>query len=475
MYGFDTKIDKITKFFKSNNYIISFFIILIWLIFGHIFANNSNFVNNSDGLIDNYRFFDNLNVYRYEYYDIWSWWQLYSFVDNKFEYDQYSGFIIFSWKDLKNNLLPWEIVYFFKDDNRDIVSFVIQDKWKYRFFLSLYDSWNENKKELYDFFNKWLNNYELYISEEELNSIYENINTWNEFWNMIRVKYIDFLIKKWFTWFVKKPYDGVSFDITRSWYEYKINSISEKDMVDEIIEDQIKDFFIWDKFYINKWILISSKSSLSWIYLFKTKEDLINLWYEIISFRSRQNNDLEYRRHNIYTAFKNIWNILVINPSEITSFMKNIDFDMKERKNYKYWTSMGTAYWGWVCGASTAIYQGIFTNKALKIINRIPHSKWLDKFYVANINGRIVDIPWVDSTVYYKWADFVFKNVSDHPVILFMLYSWKEWDFEDVFTLWKKDDKWSLIYKKSFLRWSYSCYLRSINWNDVSSCYKSVQ
>lgn len=473
---------KIQLFLRSHNYLVSLFIIFLAFIFGYISANSSFFSKTSYNLVDKYSYFDNLNIYREDFYSIGSWWQLYTFGDKKFDISQVKDFVVISWSDLKKNMLPWDLVYFFNQVNssESIVSFVVQKSWKQRFFISPVWARSSIQSILQDFFEKWDNRFELYMSKEELKKLSQENTTWNLFLNSIRLKYVDLLIKNWFTWFTIKPFSDNDLDVIRSGYYYQLQAITKKDNLDLLMENQIKNNFMWNELNINRWILFLPKAWLTWIYLFKSKSDLGKLWYQIVSFRDRVNNDLEYRRHNISTAFKNIWNVRILNSFDEISFMDNIDFDRKAKKNFKnwkviVWDNIVNAYGGWVCGASTAIYQWIVTNKALEITSRIPHSKRVARLYKANINDQFNYIPWIDTTVYYEWADFIFRNISNHPIVLFLGYDWNEWSIEDVFSLWFKNDKWSLMYKKRFFRWSYSCYTWNINWSDVSSCYKMIQ
>ena len=63
-------------------------------------------------------------------------------------------------------------------------------------------------------------------------------------------------------------------------------------------------------------IIIRESDWRGWsdIYLFKNATDLQDLGYEIVSHRTRVNQDKEYRRFNIMTAFAKMGNVIVLNP-----------------------------------------------------------------------------------------------------------------------------------------------------------------
>jgi len=75
---------------------------------------------------------------------------------------------------------------------------------------------------------------------------------------------------------------------------------------------------------------------LSFVYLFKNKEDLEKLGYTLISNRERVNTDVEYRRFNIKTAFDQIGPVRIIMPGESLSFLEASRFDMDVQKLYKW-------------------------------------------------------------------------------------------------------------------------------------------
>jgi vancomycin resistance protein YoaR len=50
-------------------------------------------------------------------------------------------------------------------------------------------------------------------------------------------------------------------------------------------------------------------------------------------------------------------------------------------------------YAGGLCGASTALYQGILTNTALEVTERYPHTKRYTDLYDSVIDGKSINVP----------------------------------------------------------------------------------
>lgn len=224
------------------------------------------------------------------------------------------------------------------------------------------------------------------------------------------------------------------------------------------------------------------------IELFQSIEDLQQMGYEVVSFRTRINKDQGYRRHNIATAFHLFGNIRVVNPWQILSFYKNIDYDPTLKKNYLNGTIIKDdreiPEYGWgICGGSTALYQGMVTNTALERLQVRSHSKWYHALYTATINGTKITTPGIDSTIYNGSPDLVFQNITDHPIIVVSNYNGVYGSGEENFTLWFASDKGSLEYigsePKNFVvdgkKRRGKCYTWKINGIEKKSCYNQLK
>jgi len=225
------------------------------------------------------------------------------------------------------------------------------------------------------------------------------------------------------------------------------------------------------------------------INLFTQATDLNDLWYEIVSHRTRVNQDNDNRRYNIMTAFAKMGNVLVLNPWQKVSFLNDIDFDDWPKLNYKYGLSIiGDEeimdYGGGICGSSTALYQGILTNTALDITKQRNHTRWYGDLYPAVINGEMITTPWLDSALYGPILDLHFTNTRDYPIIIVANYDGTVWGTEEVFSLGRAQDRGSFEFVSSrktstvdsngdTLRgW---CYTWTVNGEQRTSCYKKVE
>lgn len=219
------------------------------------------------------------------------------------------------------------------------------------------------------------------------------------------------------------------------------------------------------------------RSTWSDIDLFRNKQDLEYLGYEVVSHRLREEEDPAYRQHNIWQSFNQLWFVRVIAPEEELAFLRDIAFDNKTtRSMYKNWygilgDSIVPMYGGWICGSSTALFQWIMTNTALSVEWRA-HSKRYADLYTASINGEVVATPWLDKTVYVPYVDLKIKNIADYPIILVMN---KLGEREEVFTLARNEHKGSYQYVGSHINKSrQACYTRKINGEEEVSCYNNV-
>lgn len=189
------------------------------------------------------------------------------------------------------------------------------------------------------------------------------------------------------------------------------------------------------------------------------------------------------------TAFAKMGNVLVLNPWQELSYLRDIDFDNGPRINYKFWLSIigdeEISDYGWgICGSSTAVYQGILTNTALDITKSRAHSRRYSDLYPAVINGDLITTPWLDSALYGPALDLHFTNIRDYPVIIIANYDGSLWGTEQVFSFGRREDHGSFEFVSSYktstvdsfgktLKWW--CYTWMINGSKRTSCYKKVQ
>jgi len=254
----------------------------------------------------------------------------------------------------------------------------------------------------------------------------ENIE---DFKSKVRISIMNDLMKNWFNNFITVPYPWKNSNYifkpvnNFSWFELSNWNISERDNLDTIINNltPVSEFYfkILTKIKnnpkispnkINRYrelllfhvfknfsdINIDTKN-LWKIYLFRSKKDLDRLWYKITSSRERKNIDTKYRRQNISDAFKNIWNVRILNSKENFSYNKEIKLNSY---NYKMWQAILAGWkiwyvkWWWLCWGSTAIYQWMITNWDIEFTSKKNHSKWWGSLYNAYIDWEHLAIPW---------------------------------------------------------------------------------
>ncbi len=342
-----------------------------------------------------------------------------------------------------------------------------------------------------------INPFVLKIPTQKLKEIYENSKTYRSFYNNIRKIYLKQLVQNWFSWFISQPYKNTkdNFPMTNSWYKLlKVKNIYKSDALDVLLGQKLskykilyKDLFIswyYQNIFLIKWrplfiqdLEIIPPQNFSWVFLFKDKQDLQDLWYKIVSYRYRKSVDKYYRRQNIKTAFEKIWKVFVLNPWQTFSYLNNIDLDIKERKNYLVGQVVKDnkiiyEYWWWLCWWSTAIYQWILTNKWFKILDWRNHTLRVTTLYWANINWNYITTPWLDATIYEWSQDLKFQNQTNHPLIFVMEFDWQYWHHEINFSMWFDSDKWYYKYiSRKFLP-NTKCYTWNINWELKTACYK---
>lgn len=282
------------------------------------------------------------------------------------------------------------------------------------------------------------------------------------------------LVAQWFTWFVTHPYATWNEAIAAvgMWLGYEVlRPITDYDILDIYLEQVPSSVLSDDTLEIpaHVWTVWDD------IFLFKTTQDLFTMWYEVVSHRSRINNDLWYRRFNIAQSFSLLWHVKVLSPWDELLFMQDAQYDRYQQQHYKVgyvvvWDEEKKEYGGGMCGASTALYQGLLTNKALKPLALKNHSKWHSYLYNADINFASVHTPGLDSAI-YAWAlDLHLRNISAYPVIIVMNYDGSYGWYEQVFSLAHISAQWSF----SFSYRSGNCYVRLINNEERMSCYKQV-
>ncbi len=303
------------------------------------------------------------------------------------------------------------------------------------------------------------------------------------------------LVDRWFDWFVQEPYgvtdtSGLLLADVGSDAVFVQTPLLATDPLDMYLQQHFGDMEdIQD-------IALPPSMYRDWagqIHLFKSTQDLEALWYTLVSHRTRTNNDEAYRRTNIATAFDEIGHVRVLNPGDEISFMQDSNFDPGAQQLYQdgfviFLDEEVEDYGGGLCGGSTAIYQGIVTNKSLSRPALRNHSKRYHHLYDATIDGELISTPGIDSTIYSNSLDLRLRNTANHPIILVLNYEWWAGETEEVFTVWYPSDRWYVKHVSSRpysttlnVKWWGSrkvngeCHTWNINWQERESCYKEVK
>ncbi len=342
----------------------------------------------------------------------------------------------------------------------------------------------------------WRDKQDFFVSKWELLSFENDVELRSK---IVRSRMIDYLAANSFSWFIARPYDsaedkrGISLSW---WFEWEL--VIDWFLVEDDIDKYIASFFEeFDSttYVINKKpmkIALEDAASRSGVYFYKSQEELEERGYRVLSHRSRKNTDEEYRRHNISTALTQLKTPLILFPWDQLEFLDAIGYDPIEQSLYRDWFVVvqdeeQPEYGWWLCGASTALYQGILTNKGLWLPERRAHTKRYTTLYKASINGEQISVPWLDSTVFDGHIDLKVQNTSDHPIILVAQYDGSRWWIEEVYTLWMDEYAWDLEHlhtrpNRSTIKVdgktvevSGGCYVREINWEERKSCYKEVK
>jgi vancomycin resistance protein YoaR len=147
--------------------------------------------------------------------------------------------------------------------------------------------------------------------------------------------------------------------------------------------------------------------------------------------------------------------VRIVLPGEEFKFLQSAQYDGREQKNYMNGYAIIEneeikVYGGGICGASTALYQGVVTNKALQPTTLRSHSKWFNNLYIATINGQLIKTPGIDSAIYDGVIDLHLKNVSNHPIIIVTNYDGSYGGLEEIFSLGRPDDLGGIEFVKSY-------------------------
>lgn len=214
------------------------------------------------------------------------------------------------------------------------------------------------------------------------------------------------------------------------------------------------------------------------VYLFKTEQDLKDLWYVVSSYRTRINNDQKRRSDNIMISYNNIGNVRVLNPDQELSFMTEVHYEPDTYKlamvdGWAIMWGLTRVKWGGICWASRGINTLILPNKAFEITLRYNHSRTYKNLYQNEINGQEYWIPGLDIAVYAmpgSTKDYKFKNIRPYPVVMVLNYDGTLGTQEELFVLSKAEDRGELVYKER----KGNCFYREANGNPFKSCYGSV-
>lgn len=318
--------------------------------------------------------------------------------------------------------------------------------------------------------------------------------TYDEFYQSVRQDVVVYMIDVGFSGFVSRPWQQANDVIVFSTWDvsFVMNwSLDSHDALDEVLASELLNY----KKYFDEYKKFSSYAefsaieidlerllSLDDVFLFKDDADLQALRYEVLSYRYRINHDKEYRRYNISTAFANMGNIFILNPSQEYDVMDSLHYNPRVKdgkKEYKWWyaifgNSERLVYAGGLCGVATAITQWILTNTALEILEKKAHSMRYRDLYTAVVNWEIVDKPGLDATVYSDQINVRFKNISDYPVVLVMNYDGSVDGMEQVFSLWYEEHRGDFSFVDSYARDGYKCYRRDVNGRILNNCYKKI-
>ena len=312
----------------------------------------------------------------------------------------------------------------------------------------------------------------------------------DDFVHQVRRYAMQALVASWYTDFNDKPYTQGNFAITVQSWDFKVqNPVTGTDALDILLVSLFSGFsgdFDNLKTYTDflDFLPISITeddiSNLWTLYFFKDDQDLRDLWYELISWKTRTNTDPDYRRHNITAAFSNIGNVRLIMPGETFSLAHEFHYGWEEGKipyvsGYAtFGSDVRLTYGGWLCGVATATYQWMLTNLWLDLLEYKAHTIYYRNLYEAEINGITIDNPWLDATIFSPNIDFRIQNIRDYPIVVAFNYDGTSWSIEQILTLSKPQDRGSFSYVGMKRKWWLTCYTWKINWENRTNCYSKV-
>ncbi len=311
-----------------------------------------------------------------------------------------------------------------------------------------------------------------------------------EFYHKMRITLIQTLIDRQYPSFVMQPYQENWTIIVQSWDFKVLKHITQQDSLDQLLMSKLS-LYLDDFTQIKKLkkhlsfhaidITEEEYSTLSEIFLFKTEADLRDLWYQLVSWKSRVNEDVDYRRHNIQAAFNNIGNIRLVMPGEVFSTLRSLRY-IPGVSEYYYVDGLVTVgngavmmYGGGLCGVATALFQWSLTNRGLVRVQYKPHSIYYRNLYEADINGVEITQPGLDATIFSPAIDLKLQNIRPYPIIIWFSYNGEIGSDEQVFTLAKAQDVGTFHFVRSFKRGTYSCFTWEVNEKMITNCYKQVK
>ena len=322
--------------------------------------------------------------------------------------------------------------------------------------------------------------------------ILNNSQVFEDLYHAVRIDVLKFLIQEKYENFNNEPYMKWALSIIQQSWDFQIlQDITIDDALDILLQKKLQGFTddfgatkLFKNFISFKAISISTGEyeQLWKLFLFKDEQDLRDLWYELISWRSRINADPDYRRHNITTAFYNIGNVRLIMPGEVFSIGQELRYSPRRNPGSKEFVDgyailgagAGLVYGGWLCGVATSFYQGALTNLWLDVLESKPHSIYYRNLYEAEINGQYISDPGLDATMYLPMFDVKMRNIRDYPIIAVFNFDGWSGHMEQMFTLAKNQDKGSFTYVDTYKKSGLTCFRWKINGKDISHCYKAV-
>lgn len=387
-----------------------------------------------------------------------------------------------SFKNKPTPLIAAKIQQYIVRLEKQITTLTWDELTKQKYLLSRFQSRQTQVRDLLE---------SVTINNGVIRSLRSQASTDKAFFNALRREVMKSISVSWYTKFITKPYGANSWISVDSWWNLSVVPIMMQDSLDKHIEKWRKENKQKPAQEITYSLLANQRDAFPFLYLFKNKDDLAAMGYELTSNRERINTDEAYRRFNIKTALDTIWPVRVLMPNESLSFLADSQFDNNEKKKYKRGKIISSdeevdGYWWWLCGAATALYQWTVTNKWLSIKMR-NHSKWYKNLYTATIDGQRQAIPWIDATIYSPSLDVTITNTKSYPIIINMNFDWTYKWVESVFTLAKAEDKWSLEYVgKRYYKTTlfvkgvptgvtWQCHTWLINWKKQERCYKEIK